>query len=52
MIISEDHIPQEELNNLKHILLTCAYLLHLIVKNIKKTLTHNRNHLLSQETPQ
>ena len=52
MIISEDYVPQEELNNLTYILLTCAYLLHLIVKNIEKFLTHNRNNLLSQQTPQ
>ena len=35
MIISEDHILQEELNNLKRILLARAYPLHLIIKNIK-----------------
>ena len=35
MNISEDHILQEEHNNLTRILLACAYLLHLI-KNIKK----------------
>ena len=48
MIISNDHIPQEELNNLTRILLARTYLLHLIIKNIKKALTHTRNHLLSQ----
>ena len=52
MIISEDHILQEELNNLTRILLARAYLLHLIIKNIKQALIHNRNHLLSQRTPQ
>ena len=52
MIISEDHILQEELNNLTHILLACAYLLHLIIKNLKKALTHNRNNFLTQRTPQ
>ena len=52
MIISEDHILQEELNNLTRILLACAFPLHLIIKNIKKTLTHNQNHLLTQQTPQ
>ena len=36
MIISEDHILQEEFNNLTHILLACTYLLHFIIKNIKK----------------
>ena len=36
MIISEDHILQEELNNLTHILLAHAYPLHLIIENIKK----------------
>ena len=45
MITSEDHILQEELNNR-------AYPLHLIIKNIKKALTHNRNDLLSKRTPQ
>ena len=52
LIISEDHILQEELYNLTHILLACSYLLHLIIKNIKKALTHNCNYLLSQRTPQ
>ena len=52
MIISEDHILQEELNNLTCILLACAYPLHLIIKNTKKALTHNRKALLSQQTPQ
>ena len=37
MIISEDHILQEELNNLTRILLAHAYPLHLIIKNIKKS---------------
>ena len=52
MIISEDHILQEELNNLTRILLARAYPLHLIIKNIKIALTHNPNNLLSQQTPQ
>ena len=52
MIISEDHILQEELNNLTRILLARAYPLNLIIKNIKKALTHNRNYLLSQQRPQ
>ena len=51
MIISEDHILQTELNNLTCILLARSYLLHLIIKNIKKALTHSRNYLLSQQTP-
>ena len=51
-IISEDHILQEELNNLTRILLARAYPLHLIIKNIKKALTHNCINLLSQRTPQ
>ena len=51
MIISEDHILQEELNNLSRILLARTCPLHLIIKN-KKALTHNRNDLLSQRTPQ
>ena len=51
MIISEDHILQAELNNLIRILLARAYPLHLIIKNIKKTLTHCRNYLLSQQKP-
>ena len=38
MIISEDHILQEELNNLTRILLARAYPLHLIIKNVKKSL--------------
>ena len=50
MIISDDHILQEELNNLTRILLARASPLHLIIKNIKKALTHTRNHLLSQRT--
>ena len=52
MVITKDHILQEELNNFTHILLARAYPLHLIVKNIKNALTHNLNHLLSQQTPQ
>ena len=52
LIISEDHILQEELNNLTRILLVCTYPLHLIIKNIEKALTHNRNKLVSQHTPQ
>ena len=35
IITIEDHILQEELNNLTPILLPCAYSLHPIVKNIK-----------------
>ena len=52
MIISEDHILQEELNNLRRILLARAYPLHLIIKNIKKAMTFNNNYVLSQRTPQ
>ena len=52
MINSEDDILQEELNNLTRILLAHTYPLHLTIKKIKKALTHNRNHLLSQGTPQ
>ena len=52
MIISEDHILQEELNNLSRILLARAYPIQLIIKNIKKALTHNHNHLLSQRKSQ
>ena len=51
MIIPEDHILQAELNNLTRILLAHVYQLHLIIKNIKKTLTNSRNYLLSQRTP-
>ena len=51
MIISEDHILQEELNNLTRILLGRGYPLHLIIKNIKKALTHSHNYMLSQRTP-
>ena len=50
-IISDDHILQAELNNLTCILLAWSYPLHLIVKNIKKALTHSCNYLLSQQTP-
>ena len=46
MIIWEDHILQTEFN----ILLPRTYPLHLIIKNIKKALTHS-NFLLSQRTP-
>ena len=38
MIISEDHILQEELNNLIRILVTRAYLLHVINKNLNTTI--------------
>ena len=51
MIISEYHIQQVELNNLTCILLVRAYPLHLIIKNIKKALTHSCNCLLFQRTP-
>ena len=51
MIISDDHILQAELSNLTGILLARSYPLHLIIKNIKKALTHSRNYLLSQRTP-
>ena len=36
---------------LTRILLTRAYPLHLIIKNIRKASTHSRNYLLSQRTP-
>ena len=52
MIILEDHILQEELNNLTLILFAHAYPLYIIIKNIKKVSTHNRNHLLFQRPPQ
>ena len=39
MIISEDHILQEELKNLTRILLARVYPIHLIIKNIKKALS-------------
>ena len=45
-------ILQEKLKNLTRILLALKYPLHLIIKNIKKALAHNRNYLLSQRTPQ
>ena len=51
MIISEDHILQKEFNNLTRILLARAYPLHLVIKNIKKALTHSRNYLSSQRAP-
>ena len=43
MIISEDHILQEELDNLRGILLARAYPLHLIIKNIKE-IANNTTH--------
>ena len=52
MIISEDHILQEEINNLKRTLLAHTYPLHFIIKNIKKALTYNPNALLFQRTSQ
>ena len=51
MIISEDHILQEELNNLTRITLARAYPLHLIIKNVKKALINTRSNSLSQRTP-
>ena len=51
MIISEGHIRQAQLNNLTRIPLARAYPRHVIIKNIKKSLTHSRNYLLSQRTP-
>ena len=51
MIISEDHILQEELNNLTRIILACKDLLHSIIKN-EKSLDRYHNNLLSQRTPQ
>ena len=50
MIISEDHILQEELDNLTRSMVARAYLLHLIINNIKKALISTRN-LLSQGAP-
>ena len=52
MIISENHILLEKHISLTHILLACAYSLHLIIKNIKKALIHKCNYLLSKQTPQ
>ena len=49
MIVSDDHILQEQLNNLTRNLLARTYQLHLIIRNIKKTLSHTRNLLLSQQ---
>ena len=49
VIISEDHILQEELNNLTRILLAPAYPLHLIIKNINKA-THSCNNLILTNT--
>ena len=51
IIISDDHILQKELKNLTRILLARAYPLHLIIKNIKKALTHKCHYLLFQQTP-
>ena len=50
IIICDDHILQEELNNLTCILLAHAYSLHLITKNIKKSPIHTHSHLLLQRT--
>ena len=50
-IISEDHILQEDLNNLTHILLAHTYPLHFIIKNIKKALFYNHSNLPSPQTP-
>lgn len=47
MIISEYHIPREELNNLTCILLARVYPLHIIIK-YKKALIHICSNLLSQ----
>ena len=52
MIISEDHILEEELNNLTRILLARAYPLYTSSLKTKKALIHNRSNLLSQRTPQ
>ena len=52
MIISEDLFLLEELNNVTHIVLACAYPQHLIIENIKKALTHNSNYQLSQRASQ
>ena len=51
MITSEDHIIQEELGNLTHILLISAYPLYLIIKNIKKAFVYTGGKLLSLWTP-
>ena len=51
IIILEDHILQEEFNNLTRITLAGAYPPHLIIKNIKKDLIRSHNHLLSQQAP-
>ena len=51
MIISKDHILQAELNNLTRILFARSYPQHLIIRNIKKALTHSRNYQLSQRSP-
>ena len=50
MIISKDHILQEKHYNLTYILLTHAYPLHLMIKNIK-TLIYTCNNLLPQLAP-
>ena len=39
MVISKDHILQEELDSLTRILLARAYPLHLIIKNTKNAFT-------------
>ena len=49
MIISEDHIVQEDLNNILRILLARVYPLHLIIKNIKKALIRSANHHYPKE---
>ena len=47
MIISEDHIPQEELNKLTRILLAHAYPLHLIINPFSVNFTKWSNTLVS-----
>ena len=51
MIISEDHILQEELNKLTRILLAYTNNLHLIIKDIKQTLIYTRKTNILPITP-
>ena len=50
MIISEDHILQEDLNDLTHS--TCLHISTTPHNKNKKTFTHNHSHLLSQRVSQ
>ena len=50
MIISEDHIFQEELNNVTLNLLAHTYPLHLVINNIKNPHLHQQEAVISKDT--